>query len=53
MLAKEAILSSFDNSLQAGLDFERKCFYMLFSSRDKQEGMQAFMERRKPKFRGD
>lgn len=53
MLAKEAILSSFDNSLQAGLDFERKCFYMLFSSKDKQEGMQAFMERRKPKFHGD
>jgi len=52
MLAKEAILASFDNSMESGLAFERKCFHMLFSSKDKKEGMRAFLERRKPKFRG-
>ena len=51
-LAKEAVLKSFDGPLQEGLQFERKNFYMLFSSEDQKEGMKAFMEKRKATFTG-
>jgi enoyl-CoA hydratase len=51
-LAKEAILKSFEGSLEAGLANERKNFYMLFSSQDQKEGMKAFMEKRPAKFTG-
>ena len=51
-LAKEAVLKTFDAPLQEGLTFERKNFYMLFSTEDQKEGMAAFVEKRKPKFTG-
>lgn len=51
-LAKEAILQSFNNSLDEGLLFERKNFYLCFSSEDQKEGMKAFIEKRKAAFKG-
>lgn len=51
-LAKEAILKTFDLPFSEGLDFERKNFYMLFSSEDQKEGMKAFMEKRSASFKG-
>lgn len=51
-LAKEAVLKSFDGPLHDGLNFERKNFYMLFSTQDQKEGMRAFMEKRPAKFAG-
>jgi len=51
-LAKEAVLKAFETSLHDGLDFERKCFYLLFGSEDQKEGMKAFLEKRKPIFKG-
>jgi enoyl-CoA hydratase len=45
-LAKEAILKSFDTTIEGGLDYERKLFYLLFASADQKEGMHAFMEKR-------
>lgn len=51
-LAKEAVLKSFDGTLDEGLTFERKNFYMLFSSEDQKEGMKAFIEKRPAKFSG-
>ena len=51
-LAKEAILKAFDGSLSEGLEFERKNFYMLFSSEDQKEGMRAFLEKRQATFTG-
>ncbi len=51
-LAKETILKSFETPLKEGLEFERKNFYMLFSSLDQKEGMRAFVEKRKPKWSG-
>ena len=50
--AKEAVLKAFETSLGEGLEFERKSFYLLFASEDKREGMQAFIEKRKPVFTG-
>jgi enoyl-CoA hydratase len=51
-LAKEAILKAFDTTLEGGLDYERKAFYLLFATEDRTEGMNAFLEKRKPVFRG-
>jgi enoyl-CoA hydratase len=51
-LAKEAIMKTFETTLNEGLQFERKNFYMLFSSEDQKEGMKAFMEKRQASFKG-
>ncbi len=50
--AKEAVLKSFDLSIEAGLEFERKNFYLLLSTEDAREGMRAFMEKRMPVWKG-
>ena len=50
--AKEAILRAQDTTLEVGLEFERKAFYMLFATEDGKEGMKAFLEKRKPNFKG-
>jgi enoyl-CoA hydratase len=51
-LAKESVLKAFDGTLEGGLEFERKNFYLLFSSEDQKEGMQAFVDKRKPEWHG-
>jgi enoyl-CoA hydratase len=51
-LAKEAVLKSFDTTIEGGLEFERKNFYLLFASDDQKEGMKAFVDKRKPEWRG-
>jgi len=51
-LAKESIMKTYDSHIVDGLEFERKNFYMLFSSQDQKEGMQAFLEKRQPAFSG-
>lgn len=51
-LAKESVLKAFESGLQEGLYFERKNFYMCFASEDQKEGMKAFVEKRKPEFKG-
>ncbi len=49
--AKEAALAAL-SGLEQGLAFERKSFYLLFDTEDKKEGMQAFLEKRKPQWKG-
>ena len=51
-LAKEAINRSFETHLDEGLHFERKNFYLTFASEDQTEGMNAFVDKRKPQFKG-
>jgi enoyl-CoA hydratase len=50
--AKEAINRAYELSLEAGLEFERRNFFMLFASEDQKEGMRAFVEKRKPTWHG-
>jgi enoyl-CoA hydratase len=52
MAAKEAINRAFELSLEAGLEFERRNFFLLFASDDQKEGMAAFVEKRKPSWTG-
>lgn len=51
-LAREAVNNAFETHLNEGLQFERKNFYLCFSSEDQKEGMKAFIEKRKPAYRG-
>lgn len=51
-LAKEAINRSFETQLDEGLMFERKNFYLTFATEDQKEGMKAFIEKRKPAYKG-
>jgi len=51
-LGKEAVNKAFELSLTEGLEAERRAFYMLFATEDQKEGMQAFVEKRKPGWKG-
>jgi enoyl-CoA hydratase len=50
--AKEAVNRAYELSLEAGLEFERRNFFMLFASDDQKEGMAAFVDKRKPTWKG-
>ncbi|MFC7370078.1 enoyl-CoA hydratase/isomerase family protein [Fictibacillus iocasae] len=51
-LIKETVYKSIDYSTYDGMQFERKNFYLLFSSQDQKEGMKAFVEKRPAQFKG-
>jgi enoyl-CoA hydratase len=51
-LATEAVDLAWNSTLDAGLEFERKAFYLLFATEDKKEGVDAFMNKRKAVFKG-
>jgi len=51
-MAKEAINTVYETSLQAGLAHERRLFYLLFSTEDQKEGMDAFVNKRKADWQG-
>jgi enoyl-CoA hydratase len=48
LAAKEAVNRAFESSLAEGVLFERRVFHLLFATQDQKEGMQAFIEKRKP-----
>ena len=51
-LAKDAVLKAQDLSIEEGLDYERRVFYLLFATEDQKEGMAAFIEKRPPTWKG-
>jgi enoyl-CoA hydratase len=53
MLNKELVNAAFETTLDAGVKLERRVFHSLFSFADQKEGMAAFVEKRKPQFRGE
>ena len=50
-MAKEAVNRSFEMPLSDGIAFERHLFHSLFATDDKNEGMAAFLAKRKPEFK--
>jgi enoyl-CoA hydratase len=51
LIAKEAVNRAYETSLAEGVRFERRVFHSLFATEDQKEGMAAFVEKRKPKFK--
>jgi enoyl-CoA hydratase/carnithine racemase len=51
-LAKEAVLTAEETGLTAGVEAERRLFGVAMATEDRVEAMQAFLEKRKPDFRG-
>jgi enoyl-CoA hydratase len=49
-VAKKAVNAAFETTLEQGVLYERAYFQALFGTPDQQEGMAAFIEKRKPKF---
>ena len=51
-LGKQAVLAAEETPLSAGLDHERRLYELAMATEDRVEGMNAFIEKRKPEFRG-
>ena len=51
MMAKEAINRAWESPLSDGIAYERRLFHALFGTEDKDEGMEAFLAKRKPAFK--
>ena len=51
-LAKRMINQAYELTLTEGLQKEKQEFYNLFATEDQKEGMQAFVEKRKPDWKG-
>lgn len=52
IVAKNVVDKALEYSLAEGIHYERKSFHSLFATQDQKEGMQAFLEKRKPHFVG-
>jgi enoyl-CoA hydratase/carnithine racemase len=51
-LGKQAVLAADETALTAGLDQERRLYELAMATEDRVEGITAFIEKRKPEFRG-
>ena len=52
MMNKELVLTAYETTMSAGVAVERRLFHSLFAFEDQKEGMGAFVEKRKPAFKG-
>jgi enoyl-CoA hydratase/carnithine racemase len=51
-LAKQAVLAADETAMSAGLENERRLYELAMATEDRVEGMQAFLEKRDPEFKG-
>jgi enoyl-CoA hydratase/carnithine racemase len=51
-LAKQAVQAADESALAAGLETERRLYELAMATEDRIEGMAAFVEKRRPDFRG-
>jgi enoyl-CoA hydratase len=51
-IGKESVNMAFESGLTAGLEHERRLFYLLFGTDDQKEGMAAFVEKRPAEWKG-
>ena len=51
-LAKQAVLAAEETTLSAGLETERRLYELSMATEDRIEGIDAFLEKRKPEFKG-
>jgi enoyl-CoA hydratase/carnithine racemase len=51
-LAKQAVIAAEETALSSGLETERRLYELAMATEDRVEGMQAFLEKREPKFEG-
>jgi enoyl-CoA hydratase len=52
MMNKELVNAAFETTLATGVAMERRLFHSLFAFEDQKEGMAAFIDKRKPDFKG-
>jgi len=50
MMAKECVNRAWESPLAEGILFERRSFHAVFATHDQKEGMNAFLEKRPPRF---
>ena len=53
MMTKEMVNRAYETTLAEGVRFERRLFHSMFATKDKAEGMDAFVEKRKPEFKDE
>ena len=51
-LGKQAVQAADETALAAGLAHERRLYELAMATEDRVEGMSAFIEKRRPEFRG-
>jgi len=51
-IGKDSVNRSYETTLSEGVKAERRNFYLLFATEDRREGMEAFVNKRKPEWKG-